>query len=97
VDNLVEYYISKNVAGIVASSLAGEMFELSSEERLHVVRVCAEERGKKVTNDISFLLFKRVVKAAKGRVGVIAIGNFGATLDEQASYVKVRTVHVFVE
>jgi len=32
---------------------------------------------------------QRVVKAVKGRIGVIAVGNIGQSLEEQATAIKV--------
>ena len=39
VDQLVEYYISKGVAGVFVMSLSGEVFDMNREERLHLARV----------------------------------------------------------
>jgi 4-hydroxy-tetrahydrodipicolinate synthase len=64
-DELAEFYVEAGVAGLFASCLSSEVFDLTRDERLEINR--------------------RLVRRVGGRVGIVAGGNFGATLEEQAA------------
>ena len=65
---LTELYIQAGVKGLFANCQSSEMFQLSDEEKLTVV--------------------KHVIKIAGGRVPVVAVGNFGATIEKQADFMQ---------
>lgn len=65
---LTEYYLSNGAKGLFANCQSSEMFELSPEERLQLI--------------------KHVIKTVNGRVPVVATGNFGTSIEEQATFVK---------
>ncbi|MEO8823541.1 MAG: dihydrodipicolinate synthase family protein [Ginsengibacter sp.] len=64
---LTELYIQSGVKGLFANCQSSEMFQLSNEERLQIV--------------------KHTVKVANGKVPVVAVGNFGTTIAEQADFI----------
>jgi len=64
---LTELYIQTGAKGLFANCQSSEMFDLSEEERL--------------------LIVKHTLKVANGRVPVVAVGNFGTTIPEQADFV----------
>ena len=66
--SLTELYIQAGAKGLFANCQSSEMFYLSDEERLSIV--------------------KHTIKVADGRVPVIAVGNFGTTITEQADFVR---------
>src|SRR3954464_11467989 len=64
---LTELYIQAGAKGLFANCQSSEMFDLSDEERL--------------------LIVKHTLKVTDGRVPVVAVGNFGTTIAEQADFV----------
>ena len=66
--SLTELYIQAGAKGLFANCQSSEMFYLSDEERLSIV--------------------KHTIKVADGRVPVIAVGNFGTTIAEQADFIR---------
>jgi 4-hydroxy-tetrahydrodipicolinate synthase len=64
---LTELYIQAGAKGLFANCQSSEMFDLSDEERL--------------------LIVKHTLKITDGRVPVVAVGNFGTTIAEQADFV----------
>lgn len=65
---LTELYIKAGAKGLFANCQSSEMFNLSEEERL--------------------LIVKQVLKVADGRVPVVAVGNFGETIEQQADFIR---------
>ena len=65
---LTEVYIQAGAKGLFANCQSSEMFNLSEEERL--------------------LIVKQVLKVADGRVPVVAVGNFGETIEQQAEFIR---------
>ena len=65
---LTELYIQAGAKGLFANCQSSEMFHLSDEERL--------------------LIVKHTIKVADGKVPVVAVGNFGTTIAEQADFVS---------
>jgi len=66
--SLTELYIQAGAKGLFANCQSSEMFHLSAEERL--------------------LIVKHTIKVADGRVPVVAVGNFGTTIAEQADFIR---------
>jgi len=66
--SLTELYIQAGAKGLFANCQSSEMFHLSAEERL--------------------LIVKHTIKVADERVPVVAVGNFGTTIAEQADFVR---------
>jgi 4-hydroxy-tetrahydrodipicolinate synthase len=64
---LTELYLQAGVKGLFANCQSSEMFQLSNEERLQIV--------------------KHTLKVANGKVPVVAVGNFGTTIAEQADFI----------
>ena len=64
---LTELYLQAGVKGLFANCQSSEMFQLSDEERLMIV--------------------KHTIKVADGKVPVVAVGNFGTTIAEQADFI----------
>ena len=64
---LTELYLQAGSKGLFANCQSSEMFQLSSEERLQIV--------------------KHTLKIADGEVPVVAVGNFGTTISEQADFI----------
>jgi len=64
---LTEFYIQAGAKGLFANCQSSEMFHLSDEERLQIVR--------------------HTIKVADGKVPVVAVGNFGKTIAEQAAFI----------
>ena len=65
--SLTELYMQAGAKGLFANCQSSEMFHLSAEERL--------------------LIVKHTIKVADGKVPVVAVGNFGTTITEQADFV----------
>jgi len=65
---LTELYIKSGAKGLFANCQSSEMFHLSAEERL--------------------LIVKHTIKFAGGKVPVVAVGNFGTTIAEQADFIR---------
>lgn len=65
---LTELYIQAGAKGLFANCQSSEMYQLSADERLQIV--------------------KQTLKIADGRVPVVAVGNFGETIEEQAAFVR---------
>ncbi|HET7116999.1 MAG TPA: dihydrodipicolinate synthase family protein [Hanamia sp.] len=65
---LTELYLQAGVKGLFANCQSSEMFQLSNEERLQIV--------------------KHTIKVADGKVPVVAVGNFGTTIAEQADFIS---------
>ncbi|MDP4286070.1 MAG: dihydrodipicolinate synthase family protein [Bacteroidota bacterium] len=63
---LTELYLQAGVKGLFANCQSSEMYELSEEEKL--------------------LIVKHVMKISAGEVPVVAVGNFGKTMAEQADF-----------
>ncbi len=66
--SLTKFYIQAGAKGLFANCQSSEMFHLSEEERL--------------------LIVKHTIKVAEGKVPVVAVGNFGTTIAEQADFVR---------
>ncbi|HEX5154666.1 MAG TPA: dihydrodipicolinate synthase family protein [Parafilimonas sp.] len=66
--SLTELYIQAGAKGLFANCQSSEMFHLSDEEKL--------------------LIVKHTIKVADGRVPVVAVGNFGTTIAEQADFIR---------
>lgn len=66
-DKLTELYIEAGAKGLFANCQSSEMYNLSDEEKL--------------------LIVKQVLKAAGGSIPVVAVGNFGKTIGQQADFV----------
>ena len=66
--SLTELYIQAGAKGLFANCQSSEMFHLSDEERLFIV--------------------KHTIKVADGKVPVVAVGNFGTTIAEQADFIR---------
>jgi 4-hydroxy-tetrahydrodipicolinate synthase len=64
---VTELYLQAGANGLFANCQSSEMFQLSNEERL--------------------LIVKHTLKVANGKVPVVAVGNFGTTIAEQADFV----------
>jgi 4-hydroxy-tetrahydrodipicolinate synthase len=64
---VTELYLQAGAKGLFANCQSSEMFQLSNEERL--------------------LIVKHTLKVANGKVPVVAVGNFGTTIAEQADFV----------
>ena len=64
---LTELYLQTGVKGLFANCQSSEMFQLSDEERLMIV--------------------KHTIKVTDGKVPVVAVGNFGTTIAEQADFI----------
>jgi 4-hydroxy-tetrahydrodipicolinate synthase len=65
--SLTELYLRAGVKGLFANCQSSEMFQLSNDERLAIIR--------------------HAVKIAKGKVPIVAVGNFGKTIQEQADFI----------
>lgn len=65
---LTEFYIKAGSKGLFANCQSSEMFHLSPEERL--------------------LIVKDTIKFAGAKVPVVAVGNFGTTIGEQAEFIR---------
>lgn len=65
---LTELYLQAGAKGLFANCQSSEMFQLSDEERL--------------------LIVKHTLKIANGKVPVVAVGNFGDTIADQADFIK---------
>ena len=65
--SLTELYIQAGAKGLFANCQSSEMYHLSDEEKL--------------------LIVKHTLKVADERVPVVAVGNFGTTIGEQADFV----------
>ncbi len=65
---LTELYLQAGAKGLFANCQSSEMFQLSDEERL--------------------LIVKHTLKIANGEVPVVAVGNFGNTIADQADFIK---------
>src|SRR6478735_4234512 len=66
--SLTELYMQAGAKGLFANCQSSEMFYLSNEERL--------------------LIVKHTIKVADVRVPVVAVGNFGTTIAEQADFIR---------
>src|SRR6478735_9081849 len=66
--SLTELYMQAGAKGLFANCQSSEMFYLSNEERL--------------------LIVKHTIKVADVRVPVVAVGNFGKTIAEQAGFIR---------
>lgn len=64
---LTQLYLQAGAKGLFANCQSSEMFQLSSEERL--------------------LIVKHILKVADGKVPVVAVGNFGKTIADQADFI----------
>jgi 4-hydroxy-tetrahydrodipicolinate synthase len=64
---IIELYLQAGAKGLFANCQSSEMFHLSDEERLLIVR--------------------HTLKITDGRVPVVAVGNFGTTIAEQADFI----------
>jgi len=64
---LTELYIQAGAKGLFANCQSSEMYQLSDDERLLVV--------------------KHTLEVADGKVPVVAVGNFGKTIGEQADFI----------
>lgn len=64
---ITELYLQAGAKGLFANCQSSEMFQLSDEERL--------------------LIVKHTLKIADGKVPVVAVGNFGTTIAEQADFI----------
>ena len=64
---LIQLYLHAGAKGLFANCQSSEMFQLSNEERLLIVR--------------------HTLKVADGRVPVVAVGNFGKTIANQADFI----------
>lgn len=65
---ITEFYLHAGAKGLFANCQSSEMFQLSSEERL--------------------LIVKHALKVADGKAPVVAVGNFGTTIPEQADFIR---------
>lgn len=65
---ITELYLKAGARGLFANCQSSEMFQLSNEERLQIVR--------------------HTLKIADGRVPVVAVGNFGQTIADQADFIQ---------
>ncbi len=66
--HITEFYLHAGAKGLFANCQSSEMFKLSDEERL--------------------LIVKHTLKIADGKVPVVAVGNFGNTIHEQADFIQ---------
>ena len=64
---LIQLYLQAGAKGLFANCQSSEMFQLSDEERL--------------------LIVKHTLKVADGKVPVVAVGNFGKTIANQADFI----------
>ena len=64
---VTELYLKAGAKGLFANCQSSEMFQLSDEEKL--------------------LIVKHTLKVADGKVPVVAVGNFGKTIPEQADFI----------
>jgi len=64
---LIQLYLHAGAKGLFANCQSSEMFQLSNEERLLIVR--------------------HTLKVADGKVPVVAVGNFGKTIANQADFI----------
>ena len=64
---VTELYLQAGAKGLFANCQSSEMFQLSDEERL--------------------LIVKHTLKIANGKVPVVAVGNFGTTIADQADFI----------
>src|SRR6185312_8515509 len=64
---LTELYIQAGAKGLFANCQSSEMYQLSDDDRLLVV--------------------KHTLEVADGKVPVVAVGNFGKTIGEQADFI----------
>ncbi len=64
---LTELYIEAGASGLFANCQSSEMYNLSNEEKL--------------------LIVKQVLKTVAGRIPVVAVGNFGKSIEQQADFV----------
>lgn len=65
---IIELYLQAGAKGLFANCQSSEMFQLSNEEKL--------------------LIIKHTLKEADGKVPVVAVGNFGRTISEQADFIR---------
>jgi 4-hydroxy-tetrahydrodipicolinate synthase len=65
--NITELYLQVGVKGLFSNCYSSEMFQLSNDERLEII--------------------KHIVRIADGRVPVVAVGNFGKTIQEQGDFI----------
>lgn len=65
---LTELYLHAGARGLFANCQSSEMYQLSDEEKL--------------------LIIKHSIKVANGRVPVVAVGNFGNTIRDQANFIQ---------
>ena len=65
---ITEFYLDAGAKGLFANCQSSEMFQLSNEERL--------------------LIVKHTLEVADGKVPVVAVGNFGTTIPEQADFIR---------
>lgn len=65
--NITELYLQAGVKGLFANCYSSEMFQLSNDERVEII--------------------KHTVRIADGKVPVVAVGNFGTTIQEQADFI----------
>ena len=65
---ITELYLKAGAKGLFANCQSSEMFQLSDEEKL--------------------LIVKHTLKIANGKVPVVAVGNFGKTIPEQADFIR---------
>lgn len=96
---LVEFYIQSGSHGLFANCLSSEMFQLTDEERLLVVRTVVKVADGKVPVVASGTFSHDIPTCAdfikkiydEGSVAVIVITNQMATLDEDDTVFKKRT------
>ena len=65
---ITQLYLQAGAKGLFANCQSSEMFQLSDEERL--------------------LIVKHTLKIADGKVPVVAVGNFGKTIADQADFIR---------
>jgi len=65
---ITEFYLQAGAKGLFANCQSSEMFKLSNEERL--------------------LIIKHTLKVTNEKVPVVAVGNFGNTIHEQADFIQ---------
>jgi len=65
---VTELYLKAGAKGLFANCQSSEMFQLSDEEKL--------------------LIVKHTLKIANGKVPVVAVGNFGTTVANQAAFIQ---------
>lgn len=65
---ITELYLKSGAKGLFANCQSSEMFQLTNEERIKIV--------------------KHTIKVVNGKVPVVAVGNFGTTIAEQADFIR---------